>query len=69
MLFYKNVIKAQKIPFCRQRELAIQSAVHQLSQSERWNTLSPIEQQQVIIKLNGYIFHQLYKTYFVCMSS
>jgi len=34
--------------FFRQREIAIQNAVHQLSQSERWNNLAPLEQQQVI---------------------
>lgn len=27
--------------------MTIHTAVHQLSQSDRWNTLSPIEQQQV----------------------
>jgi len=51
--FIKMLIK---VIYFRQRELAIQSAVHQLSQSERWNTLSPIEQQQVTIKLNIYFY-------------
>lgn len=50
--------------FFRQREIAIQSTVHQLAQSERWNSLTPVEQQQVFkIEISLYFFNSCLQFY------